>query len=68
MVEYLGEGPEQAKSENFDRIFRQIVADIQSGRATGRSTQFGMDQLNQIAAGLKTFGPQGSTARNGKCY
>lgn len=57
----LGAGPEQAKSENFDRIFRQIVADIQTGSATKGSTQAGMDQLNQIAAGLKTFGPQGST-------
>jgi len=57
----LGEGPKQAQSDNFDRIFRDLVQSIQSGDSTKRSQQYGIDMLKQIAGSHKMFGAAGST-------
>ena len=57
----LGSGPEQAQDANFDRIFSEVVAGIQSGDATAKSNNSFLSQLTQIARGQKTFGPAGSS-------
>jgi hypothetical protein len=56
----LGPGPKQAQSDEFDRIFRDLVSAIQSGDVSERSKQFSLDMLNQIASSQKTFGAAGS--------